>query len=94
MPEKESSIIEKVSDAVMGAETSDPPRTVQAFVSQNAKRVLIVLFMTIFGVVALFTGSLAMGIEVGENLNAVYVAAITGLITLGGTLVSNLWGNR
>lgn len=76
----------------IGENPLNPDNSLEEKVSTNAKKVLVALFMTLFGIVALYTVALGIGIQLEENLNTVFIAAVTGIITLGGTLVTNLWG--
>jgi hypothetical protein len=91
----DKSLKDKITDKIKDTIVSPDPtanNTLEEKVSQNSKQVLIALMITLFGIVALYTGSLFLKVEVNENLNAVFIAAVTGILVFGGTLVQNLWG--
>jgi hypothetical protein len=90
----DKSLKDKITDKIKDTVSPDPTanNTLEEKVSQNSKQVLIALMITLFGIVALYTGSLFLKVEVNENLNAVFIAAVTGILVFGGTLVQNLWG--
>jgi hypothetical protein len=63
-------------------------------VSFNSKSVLVGLFVLV-GLI-LLTYSISVSIYKAEEigrLNSVFIAAISGSLALGGTLISQLWGN-
>jgi len=61
-------------------------------VSDNAKLVLIALFILVGGVIVMYAFTVVYKLEVSEQLNAVFIAAVTGCFALGGTLIQSLWG--
>lgn len=85
-------ITDKIKETVEPTTNPSANNTLEEKVSANSKQVLIALMITLFGIVALYTGSLFLRVEINENLNAVFIAAVTGILVFGGTLVQNLWG--
>ena len=61
-------------------------------VSYNSRAVLLGLFILVGFILAVFTYSInVIPGEVGR-LNTVFIAAISGSLALGGTMISQLWG--
>lgn len=62
-------------------------------ISTNSRNVLIALLFLLSGVLLVYTicVSLYTAEEVGR-INSVFIASITGIVALGGTLITQLWG--
>jgi hypothetical protein len=89
----DKSLKDKITDTFKNTVADDPTNTtLEEKVSTNSKQVLIAIMVTLFGIVGLYTGSLFLNQEINENLNAVFIAAVSGLLVFAGTLVQNLWG--
>jgi uncharacterized membrane protein len=73
---------------------SIPGRKEDDIVSENAKIVLFGLFMLIGLAVLLYAITIANSKDAsqGEKFNTVFIAAISGSIALGGTLITQIWG--
>lgn len=61
-------------------------------VSENAKKVLIALFMLVGGIVGTYAAVLLTRGELTEGLGATFSGAITGSFAVAGTLIQSLWG--
>jgi len=62
-------------------------------VSYNSRAVLLGLFALVGFILAVFTFSInVFPPEQSGRLNTVFIAAISGTLALGGTLISQLWG--
>lgn len=63
-------------------------------VSNNAKIVLYGLFALIGFAILLYTVTITREIDIQgvEQVNMVYIAAISGALALGGTLIAQIWG--
>jgi hypothetical protein len=78
------------------------PRTEDDIVSGNAKMVLFGLFslvgfaVLLYAITMLFLGKPGATedaqFEKLQEINSVYIAAISGALALGGTLISQIWG--
>ncbi len=62
-------------------------------VSNNAKAVLLGLFILVGAMVAAFAYISLERTDVPEGVSGIFSAAIVGAFTLGGTLIQNLWGS-
>ena len=72
---------------------SGATRSVGERISFNSKSVLLGLFALVGIILLIYTVSiLVYDPEQTGRLNAVFIAAISGTIALGGTLISQLWG--
>jgi hypothetical protein len=61
-------------------------------VSYNSRAVLLGLFTLVGFILAVFTYSVnVLDVQAGR-LNTVFIAAISGSLALGGTMISQLWG--
>lgn len=62
-------------------------------VSYNSKAVLLGLFVLVGFILLVFTISIrVVSTDVIDRLNTVFVAAVSGSLALGGTLITQLWG--
>ena len=61
-------------------------------VSYNSRAVLLGLFALVGFILAVFTYSINYIPEQAGRLNTVFIAAISGSLALGGTMISQLWG--
>jgi Bacterial Ig-like domain len=61
-------------------------------VSYNSRAVLLGLFTLVGFILAVFTYSINVIPEQVGRLNTVFIAAISGSLALGGTMISQLWG--
>src|SRR6476620_3551609 len=61
-------------------------------VSYNSRAVLLGLFILVGFILAVFSYSINYVPEQAGRLNTVFIAAISGSLALGGTLISQLWG--
>lgn len=61
-------------------------------VSNNAKIVLLGLFVLVGSITGIFAYVIVSQSDVPEGLAGIFGTAITGAFTLGGVLVTNLWG--
>jgi hypothetical protein len=62
-------------------------------VSYNSRSVLLALFTLVGFTLAVYTYSVnVFPLEQSGRLNTVFIAAISGTLALGGTLISQLWG--
>ena len=77
----------------MPSNTSSRLSTTSERVSYNSKAILLGLFTLVGFILLVFTITLRfVPIEQTARLNTVYVAAVSGALALGGTLISQLWG--
>jgi hypothetical protein len=63
-------------------------------ISYNSKAVLLGLFSLVGFILIVFSILLSSRPDLIDRLITVFVAAISGSLTLGGTLISQLWGRR
>jgi hypothetical protein len=63
-------------------------------VSANSKRILWALFILVIAILLVFTITVWRNPDLSDRLNTVFIAAISGLLALGGTLINQLWGKR
>ena len=63
-------------------------------VSANSKRILWALFILVIVILLVFTITVGFHPQLSDRLSTVFIAAISGSLALGGTLISQLWGNR
>jgi hypothetical protein len=64
-------------------------------ISYNSRSVLLGLFVLIGFILAVFTFSVNIfPPEQSGRLNTVFIAAVSGSLALGGTLISQLWGKN
>jgi hypothetical protein len=61
-------------------------------VSYNSRAVLLGLFTLVGFILAVFTYSINIIPEQAVRFNTVFIAAISGSLALGGTMISQLWG--
>jgi len=61
-------------------------------VSNNAKIVLISLFTLVGAIVAIVAYTYVVTQDFPDTLGGIFIAAVTGSFTMGGTLITNLWG--
>jgi Bacterial Ig-like domain len=61
-------------------------------VSYNSRAVLLGLLILVGFILAVFTYSINFIPEQAGRLNTVFIAAISGSLALGGTMISQLWG--
>jgi len=61
-------------------------------VSYNSRAVLLGLFTLVGFILAVFTYSIYVIPDQVGRLNTVFIAAISGALALGGTMISQLWG--
>jgi hypothetical protein len=61
-------------------------------VSYNSRAVLLGLFILVGFILAVFTYSVNVLDQEAGRLNTVFIAAISGSLALGGTMISQLWG--
>jgi hypothetical protein len=79
----------------MSNNTSSKLSTSSERVSVNSKAILLGLFALVGFILLVFTITLRfVPIEQTARLNTVYVAAVSGILALGGTLISQLWGKN
>ena len=90
-PNKQPSTLDKIKDTVIPH--TGTPVTSEEKVSANAKVVVLGLFALVAFVVGIFAW-VSVGAEttLSDAMIAVFTAAITGILTLGGTMVQQLWG--
>ncbi len=86
-----SSAIDKIKDAVT---TDHTPSNESEKISANARVVILGLFALVAFLTALFTITtyILRQDQVNEQMIQVFTAAITGSFTLGGVLITQLWG--
>lgn len=90
-PKKEPSTLDKIVHTVIPKATT--PETSEEKVSANAKVVVLGLFALVAFVVGIFAWvSVASDGTLSDAMIAVFTAAVTGILTLGGTMVQQLWG--
>jgi Bacterial Ig-like domain/Bacterial Ig domain len=71
----------------------EPPQLQGEKISFNSRAVLLGLFILVGFILLVFTISVNIfPAEQSGRLNTVFVAAISGALALGGTLISQLWG--
>jgi len=63
-------------------------------VSANSKRILWALFILVIVILLVFTITVWSHPTLSDRLSTVFIAAISGALALGGTLISQLWGDR
>jgi Bacterial Ig-like domain len=63
-------------------------------VSYNSRQVLLALFALVIVILIVFTYLVIIFPEQTGRLNTVFIAAISGSLALGGTLISQLWGKN
>lgn len=64
-------------------------------VSFNSRSVLLGLFLLVIFILGVFTYSVnVFPAEQSGRLNTVFIAAVSGILALGGTLISQLWGKN
>jgi hypothetical protein len=63
-------------------------------VSANSKRILWALFILVIAILLVFTITVWRNPDLSDRLNTVFIAAISGILALGGTLINQLWGKR
>ena len=63
-------------------------------VSANSKRILWALFILVIVILLVFTITVRYNPDLSDRLNTVFIAAISGMLALGGTLITQLWGKR
>jgi len=61
-------------------------------VSVNSKRILWALFILLIVILLVFTITVKVNPGFSDRLNTVFIAAISGILALGGTLITQLWG--
>ena len=84
--------IDKIKNAIV-PHTGTAPETSEEKVSANAKVVVLGLFALVAFVVGIFAWvSVASDGTLSDAMIAVFTAAVTGILTLGGTMVQQLWG--
>jgi hypothetical protein len=70
-----------------------PPQISGEKVSYNSRAVLLGLFLLVGFILAVYTYSVNTSLPAQSGrLNTVFIAAISGSLALGGTLISQLWG--
>jgi hypothetical protein len=84
-----SANFKRVTSAVQSQSEVEPD-----IVSNNAKIVLYGLFALIGFAILLYTVTVTREIDIQgvEQVNMVYIAAISGALALGGTLIAQIWG--
>ncbi|HVP82940.1 MAG TPA: hypothetical protein VMS35_07865 [Nitrososphaeraceae archaeon] len=63
-------------------------------VSVNSKRILWALFILLIVILLVFTITVKVNPGFSDRLNTVFIAAISGILALGGTLITQLWGRK
>jgi hypothetical protein len=64
-------------------------------ISYNSRAVLLGLFVLVGFILAVYTFSVnVFPPEESGRLNTVFIAAVSGALALGGTLISQLWGKK
>ena len=72
---------------------SEPIKTKEEKISENAKIILLSLFSLVAFIVGLGTWVVISKPDVStEVLTIIFSSAITGCFTLGGVLINTLWG--
>ena len=85
------STLDKIKSTVVP--NTGPNATAEEKVSANARVVVLGLFALVGFVVAVFAYvSVGASEALSDAMIAVFTAAITGILTLGGTMVQQLWG--
>jgi hypothetical protein len=72
-------------------------RSTVEVISHNSRAVLLGLFALVMFILAVYFASVLANINATatiQSLNPVFIAAITGSLALGGTLISQLWGKE
>jgi hypothetical protein len=88
---KKASTIDKIKNTIMP--NTSAMETSEEKVSANAKVVVLGLFALVAFVVGIFAWvSVASDGTLSDAMIAVFTAAVTGILTLGGTMVQQLWG--
>jgi len=89
--DKQPSTIDKIKNTVIPH--TGTPETSEEKVSANAKVVVLGLFALVAFIVGIFAWvSVGSDAALSDAMIAVFTAAITGVLTLGGTMVQQLWG--
>lgn len=75
---------------------TEPSQSLGEKVSYNSRAVLLGLFVLVGFILAIYTYSVNVlpSAEQFGRLNTVFIAAISGALALGGTLISQLWGKK
>ncbi|HEX7179464.1 MAG TPA: Ig-like domain-containing protein [Nitrososphaeraceae archaeon] len=75
---------------------TEPSQSQGEKVSYNSRAVLLGLFVLVGFILAIYTYSVNVlpSSEQSWRLNTVFIAAISGALALGGTLISQLWGKK
>jgi hypothetical protein len=90
-PSAKPSTLDKIKSTVIP--NTGPDATAEEKVSANARVVVLGLFALVGFVVAVFAYvSVGTSDALSDSMIAVFTAAITGILTLGGTMVQQLWG--
>ena len=69
-------------------------RQMSDMVSANSKRILWALFILVIVILGVFSLTVKYNPHLSDRLNTVFIAAISGILALGGTLITQLWGKR
>jgi hypothetical protein len=73
---------------------ADKGETFNELVSYNSEYVLWALFILVIIILLVFTITVKMYPELSDRLNTIFIAAISGSLALGGTLITQLWGRK
>jgi hypothetical protein len=73
---------------------SDKEMNISVMVSANSKRILWALFILVIVILLVFTITVRSHPDLSNRLNTVFIAAISGILALGGTLITQLWGRK
>ena len=80
---------------IMPLSDKEPAQIIGEKISFNSRAVLLGLFMLVGFILLVFTVSVnVFPAEQSGRLNTVFIAAISGSLALGGTLISQLWGKN
>jgi hypothetical protein len=71
---------------------ADKETNFSKMVSVNSKRILWSLFILVIVILLVFTITVNVNPVISDRLNTVFIAAISGILALGGTLITQLWG--
>lgn len=91
-PSTAKSITEKIANTVTTGD-SLPPSSESEKISANARVVILGLFSLVGFLVLLFAITISRtSTSLSDTMVQVFTAAITGAFTLGGVLITQLWG--
>jgi hypothetical protein len=78
------------------SESSQPGMTAVEIISHNSKAVLWGLFVLVMFILAVYFAVVMANSssQTIQTLNTVFIAAVSGSLALGGTLISQLWGKE